>query len=209
MAYSELIYIVDDDLSVREALSSLLRSVGWTIETYASAIDFLETKRPVNTVACLILDIRMPEMNGLELQTRLVQLSITLPIIFITGHGDIPMAVRAMKQGAVEFLAKPFRDEELIAAIKNGLTQAHTAQQQAHEMEILSRRYATLTQREKEVIVYIVKGALNKQAAAELGISEMTVKVHRHNIMQKMQVTTLPDLVRVIGRLAQKSTELI
>lgn len=201
MQTTEWVYVVDDDLSVREALSSLIRSVGWRVQTFASALEFLATPRQVNAVTCLILDIRMPELNGLELQTRLNQLGQTLPIIFITGHGDIPMAVRAMKQGAVEFLPKPFSDQELLTAIQTALAQARTVYQEQSELDKIRRCYAQLTQREKEVIVYMVKGALNKQAAVELGISEITIKVPRHNIMQKMQVDTVPDLVRCMERL--------
>ena len=205
MQTTEWVYVVDDDLSVREALSSLIRSVGWRVQTFASALEFLATPRQVNAVTCLILDIRMPELNGLELQTRLNQLGQTLPIIFITGHGDIPMAVRAMKQGAVEFLPKPFGDEELLTAIRTALTQARSLQQEESELDDIRRRYALLTNREKEVVVYMVKGTLNKQVAAELGVSEMTIKVHRHNIMQKLGIATVPDLVRMIERLNIKS----
>ena len=201
MKPQELVYVVDDDLSMREALSSLIRSVGLRVETYASAVAFLAAPRPEALVTCLILDIRMPELNGLELQSQLIQLGHSIPIIFITGHGDIPMAVRAMKQGAVEFLAKPFRDEDLLAAIDSALTQARNSHHEETELDKIRRRYALLTNREKEVIVYMVKGTLNKQAAAELGVSEMTVKVHRHNIMQKMGAGTVPDLVRMVERL--------
>ena len=201
MQATEWVYVVDDDLSVREALSSLIRSVGWRVQTFASALAFLAAPRQANAVTCLILDIRMPELNGLELQTRLNQLGQTLPIIFITGHGDIPMAVRAMKQGAVEFLPKPFGDEELLTAIRTALTQARSLQQEESELDDIRRRYALLTNREKEVVVYMVKGTLNKQVAAELGVSEMTIKVHRHNIMQKLGIATVPDLVRMIERL--------
>ncbi len=194
------VYVVDDDLSVREALSSLIRSVGLQVETYPSAAAFLEAPREPR-VACLILDVRMPGLSGLELQARLGQSGVSLPIIFITGHGDIPMAVRAMKKGAVEFLAKPFRDEDLLAAIHGALEQARSTLQAESEIGEIRRRHGLLTGREKEVIAYMVKGALNKQAAAELGVSEMTVKVHRHNIMHKMGVSTLPDLVRMVERL--------
>lgn len=194
------VYVVDDDLSVREALSSLIRSVGLQVETYASAAAFLEGPRPPR-VACLILDVRMPGLTGLELQARLAESGASIPIIFITGHGDIPMAVRAIKKGAVEFLAKPFRDEDLLAAIRSALAQARSTRQAESEVGEIRRRYALLTGREKEVITFMVRGALNKQAAAELGVSEMTVKVHRHNIMHKMGVTTLPDLVRMVERL--------
>lgn len=196
----EWVYVVDDDLSVREALSSLIRSVGLRVETYPSAAAFLEVERHPG-VACLILDVRMPGLSGLELQSRMAQSGPALPIIFITGHGDIPMAVLAMKKGAVEFLAKPFRDDDLLAAINSALERARSSHQEERELGEIRRRHGLLTAREKEVITYIVKGALNKQAASELGVSEMTVKVHRHNIMHKMGVTRLPDLVRMMERL--------
>lgn len=196
----EWVYVVDDDLSVREALSSLIRSVGLQVETHTSAAAFLEAPRQAR-VACLILDVRMPGLSGLELQALLASSGALIPIIFITGHGDIPMAVRAIKKGAVEFLAKPFRDDDLLAAIHGALAQARSTLQAESEMGELRRRYALLTAREKEVITFMVKGALNKQAAAELGVSEMTVKVHRHNIMHKMGVASLPDLVRMMERL--------
>ena len=196
----ERVYVVDDDLSVREALSSLIRSVELPVETFSSAEDFLAAQRPPGA-ACLILDIRMPGLNGLELQTRLAQEGISIPIIFITGHGDIPMAVLAMKKGAVEFLSKPFRDDDLLDAIHAALERARATYKDESEVGEIRRRYDSLTAREREVIAFMVKGALNKQAAAELGVSEMTVKVHRHNIMQKMGVTRLPDLVRMVERL--------
>ena len=196
----EWVYVVDDDLSVREALSSLIRSVGLRVETYPSAAAFLEAERPPG-VACLILDVRMPGLSGLELQSRMAQSGPAIPIIFITGHGDIPMAVLAMKKGAVEFLSKPFRDDDLLAAIQSAMERARDSHREESEVGEIRRRYALLTAREKEVIAYIVKGALNKQAASELGVSEMTVKVHRHNIMHKMGVSRLPDLVRMVERL--------
>lgn len=196
----EWVYVVDDDLSVREALSSLIRSVGLRVETYPSAAAFLEAERPPG-VACLILDVRMPGLSGLELQSRMAQSGPAIPIIFITGHGDIPMAVLAMKKGAVEFLSKPFRDDDLLAAIHSAMERARDSHREESEVGEIRRRYALLTAREKEVIAYIVKGALNKQAASELGVSEMTVKVHRHNIMHKMGVSRLPDLVRMVERL--------
>jgi FixJ family two-component response regulator len=198
----EWVYVVDDDLSVREALSSLIRSVGLRVETYPSAAAFLEAERPPG-VACLILDVRMPGLSGLELQSRMAQSGPAIPIIFITGHGDIPMAVLAMKKGAVEFLSKPFRDDDLLAAIHSAMERARDSHREESEVGEIRRRYALLTAREKEVIAYIVKGALNKQAASELGVSEMTVKVHRHNIMHKMGVSRLPDLVRMVERLNQ------
>ncbi len=196
----EWVFAVDDDLSVREALSSLIRSVGLRGETYPSAAAFLEAERPPG-VACLILDVRMPGLSGLELQSRMAQSGPAIPIIFITGHGDIPMAVLAMKKGAVEFLSKPFRDDDLLAAIHSAMERARDSHREESEVGEIRRRYALLTAREKEVIAYIVKGALNKQAASELGVSEMTVKVHRHNIMHKMGVSRLPDLVRMVERL--------
>ena len=200
MECRERVYVVDDDLSVREALSSLIRSVGLQVETYASAAEFLAAPRHAG-LACLVLDVRMPGLSGLDLQAQLTQFGDSIPVIFITGHGDIPMAVWAMKKGAVEFLSKPFRDDDLLSAIRDALTQAQTSHQEESEIGDIRRRYALLTSREKEVVAYMVKGSLNKQAAAELGVSEVTVKVHRHNIMQKIGVKTLPDLVRMVERL--------
>ena len=200
MECRERVYVVDDDLSVREALSSLIRSVGLQVETYASAAEFLAAPRHAG-VACLVLDVRMPGLSGLDLQAQLTQFGDSIPVIFITGHGDIPMAVWAMKKGAVEFLSKPIRDDDLLSAIRDALTQAQTSHQEESEIGDIRRRYALLTSREKEVVAYMVKGSLNKQAAAELGVSEVTVKVHRHNIMQKIGVKTLPDLVRMVERL--------
>ena len=170
------------------------------METYASAAEFLAAPRHAG-VACLVLDVRMPGLSGLDLQAQLTQFGDSIPVIFITGHGDIPMAVWAMKKGAVEFLSKPFRDDDLLSAIRDALTQAQTSHQEESEIGDIRRRYALLTSREKEVVAYMVKGSLNKQAAAELGVSEVTVKVHRHNIMQKIGVKTLPDLVRMVERL--------
>lgn len=197
---AEWVYVVDDDLSVREALSSLIRSIGLPVETYPSAAAFLAAPRHAG-VACLILDVRMPGVNGMELQTQLARTGNSIPIVFITGHGDIPMAVRAIKRGAVEFLSKPFRDEELLGAIHAALARARSAHKEACELGGIRRRFDMLTSREREVIAYIVKGALNKQVAAELGVAETTIKVHRHNIMHKMAARSLPDLVRMIERL--------
>ncbi|MCK6387131.1 MAG: response regulator transcription factor [Candidatus Brocadiae bacterium] len=196
---AETVFVVDDDLSVREALSSLIRSVGYQVQTFASAVDFLQQPRPA-CVSCLVLDVRMSGLSGLDLQGEFARSGEPIPIIFITGHGDIPMAVRAIKAGAVEFLAKPFRDDDLLAAIRNALAQDRASRSEAAELGELRSRYATLTGREREVIVFMVRGMLNKQAAAELGVSEMTVKVHRHNIMHKMKVRSLPDLVRMMER---------
>ena len=200
MTHPDLVHVVDDDLSVREALSSLLRSVGLAVRTHASATDFLAAPREPG-VACLVLDVRMPGMTGTELQQTLARAGDDIPIIFITAHGDIPMAVRAMKEGAAEFLPKPFRDEDLLGAIDTALTRARAARKEHGEVDEIRRKYASLTAREKEVIAYVIKGALNKQAAAELGVTEMTVKVHRHNVMRKMGAASIPDLVRMMERL--------
>ena len=199
MNTTETVFVVDDDLSVREALCSLIRSVGLQVQTFASAVEFLQYPRPAS-VSCLVLDVRMPGLSGLDLQGEFARSGEPIPIIFITGHGDIPMAVRAIKAGAVEFLAKPFRDEDLLEAIRHALERDRAGRSEAAELGELKSRYATLTGREREVIVFMVRGMLNKQAAAELGVSEMTVKVHRHNIMQKMKVRSLPDLVRMMER---------
>ncbi|MDH1209940.1 response regulator transcription factor [Pseudomonas chengduensis] len=205
-----IVFVVDDDLSVREALSSLIRSVGLRVETFASAQDFLRHQRP-DATACLVLDVRMPGLSGLDLQRELAHAGERIPIIFITGHGDIPMSVRAMKAGAVEFLPKPFRDEDLLDAIREALERDQVARQQRAELAEIQDKYDTLTSREREVIVLIVKGMLNKQVAAELGITEITIKVHRRRILQKMKAKSLPALVRMVEKLrltdlADKST---
>lgn len=205
-----IVFVVDDDPSVREALSSLIRSVGLRVETFASAQDFLHHQRP-EAAACLVLDVRMPGMSGLDLQRELANAGERIPIIFITGHGDIPMTVFAMKAGAVEFLPKPFRDEDLLDAIRQALKRDQVARRERAELTGIQEKYNTLTSREREVMALIVRGMLNKQIAAELGITEMTIKVHRHNIMQKMEAKSLPELVRMVERLrltdpAHKST---
>jgi RNA polymerase sigma factor (sigma-70 family) len=205
-----IVFVVDDDLSVREALSSLIRSVGLRVETFASAQDFLRHQRP-DATACLVLDVRMPGLSGLDLQRELAHAGERIPIIFITGHGDIPMSVRAMKAGAVEFLPKPFRDEDLLDAIREALERDQVARQQRAELAEIQDKYDTLTSREREVIVLIVKGMLNKQVAAELGITEITIKVHRRRILQKMRAKSLPALVQMVEKLrltdlADKST---
>jgi len=205
-----IVFVVDDDLSVREALNSLIRSVGLRVETFASAQDFLQQQRP-DAAACLVLDVRMPGLSGLDLQRELAHSGERIPIIFITGHGDIPMSVRAMKAGAVEFLPKPFRDEDLLDAIREALERDQVARQQRAELAEIQDKYDTLTSREREVIVLIVKGMLNKQVAAELGITEITIKVHRRRILQKMKAKSLPALVRMVEKLrltdlANKST---
>lgn len=207
-----IVFVVDDDLSVREALSSLIRSVGLRVETFASAQEFLRYQRP-DVTACLVLDVRMPGLSGLDLQRELAHAEKRIPIIFITGHGDIPMSVRAMKAGAIEFLPKPFRDEDLLDAIREGLERDQVAREQRGELAEIQDKYATLTSREREVIVLLVKGMLNKQVAAELGITEITIKVHRRRILQKMNAKSLPALVRMVEKLhltdlADKSTHI-
>lgn len=195
-----IVFVVDDDLSVREALSSLIRSVGLQVQTFASAKEFLDFERP-NAPACLVLDVRMPGLNGLELQRELALGTRRLPIVFITGHGDIPMTVRAMKAGAVDFLPKPFREQDLLDAIAHSLELDGAARRQRAELAEIQARYDTLTSREREVLALVVRGMRNKQTAAELGISEVTVKVHRHNIMEKMGARSLPALTGMVDRL--------
>jgi FixJ family two-component response regulator len=192
-----IVFVVDDDPAVREAISSLLRSVRLDVAEFESARDFLDHPRPAAN-ACLVLDVRMPGMSGLDLQREMASSDAPVPIVFITGHGDIPMAVRAMKAGAIEFLPKPFRDEDLLTAVSNALHHDRAARLERQVQDDIRNRYATLTDREREVLVPIVQGTLNKQVGAALGVSEQTVKVHRHNIMRKMGAASLPDLVRMV-----------
>ena len=197
-----LVIIVDDDLSVREALSSLIRSVGLRVETHASAAEFLDQRRePIDVPACLVLDIRMPGMSGLDLQRELIRLDWTLPIVFITGHGDIPMTVRAMKAGALEFLPKPFREQELLDAIRVALDRSSELQREFGAVAEARARFDTLSVREREVLALLRQGLRNKQTADQLGISEVTVKVHRHNIMEKMGASSLQALLAMVSRL--------
>jgi FixJ family two-component response regulator len=195
-----IVFVVDDDLSVREALSSLLRSVGLQVESFASARDFLQHRR-LDAPACLVLDVRMPGMSGLDLQRELGNAKEQIPIIFITAHGDIPMSVGAMKAGAAEFLPKPFRDQDLLDAVRQAHERDQVARRQRSDLVQIQHRYDTLTAREREVIMLTVRGMLNKQIAAELGIAETTIKVHRHHIMQKMGAESLPALVRMVEKL--------
>lgn len=194
------VYLVDDDRSMRDAISSLVRSVGLNVETFASASEFLEHARS-EACACLVLDVRMPRMSGFDLQHALSKNGVDIPIIFITGHGDIPMAVRAIKSGALEFLPKPFRAEELLEAINRALNIDQEAREYKAEMDKILKKYEGLTDREKEVFPLIAQGLLNKQIAGYLGITEVTIKVHRHNITRKMGVRTLANLVRLYEKL--------
>jgi FixJ family two-component response regulator len=192
---NSLVMIVDDDESMREALSSLIRSIGLDVETYASAQEYLRRSIP-QSAACLVLDVRMPGLSGLDLQRELANEDRQIPIIFVTAHGDIPMTVKAMKAGAAEFLSKPFRDQDLLDAIRQALQRDRASRVVRAELTEIRWRYASLTMREKEVATLVVRGMLNKQVAAKLNISEITIKVHRRHIMEKMAAKSLPELVR-------------
>lgn len=188
-------FVIDDDPSVREGLSNLLQSVDIAVKTFGSAGDFLQSKRP-DLPACLILDVRLPGMSGLEFQEEFGKLGFSMPIIFITGHADVPMSVQAMKAGAVDFLCKPFREEDLLRAVRTAIKKDTAQRDKAAAISVIRRSYETLTPREQEVMAYIVSGLMNKQVAGKLKLSEITVKVHRASIMRKMMAKSLAELVR-------------
>jgi FixJ family two-component response regulator len=200
---TSIVFVVDDDVSVRESLELLIRTAGWQPETFASGQDFLS--RPRATVpCCLLLDVTLPGLNGLELQQQLAERT-EMPIIFITGHGDVPMTVQAMKAGAVEFLTKPLKDDVLLNAIRGAIERSRAALRLDSEMRALRNCYASLTPREREVMALVVSGLLNKQVGGELGISEITVKAHRGQVMRKMKAHSLPNLVTMAARLGLRS----
>jgi FixJ family two-component response regulator len=199
-----IVFIVDDDLSVRRTTERLVRTAGFNVQAFTSGREFLTIPRPEGP-ACLILDVRMPGLDGMQLQKELAQSGINIPIIFITGHGDIPMSVRAMKAGAVEFLTKPFRSRSLLEAIHSAIERDRAAHKERSESEELRERYGQLTAREREVMTLVVTGMLNKQVAGELTTTERTIKFHRANIMQKMLADSLADLVRIAEKLGVSS----
>jgi FixJ family two-component response regulator len=199
-ARTSIVYVIDDDLSLREALSSLFRSVGLQVKLFGSAAELLEKKLP-DIPSCLVLDIRLPGVSGLDFQAQLARSGIRMPVIFMTGHGDIPMSVRAMKAGAVDFLTKPFRDQDMLDAVFSALETDRKQLESDQGIADLSAHYQSLTAREKEVMAYVTKGLMNKQIAGELGLSEITVKIHRGHVMRKMGVRSLADLVRAAEKL--------
>jgi FixJ family two-component response regulator len=201
-----MVFVVEDDSSVREALASLIRSAGWNVEVFVSANEFLANPKP-DAPSCLVLDVGLPGLSGLDLQARMAELHDDIPIVFITGHGDIPMSVRAMKAGAVEFLTKPFAEQDLLEGIQLAIDRHRVARSEDAELRELRGCYASLTPRERQVMELVISGRPNKQAAAELGTSEITIKVHRGRVMAKMRATSLPDLVNRAAKLKPRPAE--
>ena len=200
------VFIIDDDRGMRQAIQDLVESVGLRAESFATGQDFLNKRRTADP-SCLVLDVRLPQMSGLDFQHRLTEIGMQIPIIFITAHGDIPMSVRALKSGAVEFLTKPFRDQDLLDAIQQALQRDRVVQEHEAEVRELRERYQGLTAREREVMGFVVSGLLNKQIASEIGASEATIKIHRGNLMEKMQAASLVELVRMADKLKPISTK--
>jgi FixJ family two-component response regulator len=198
-----IVYIIDDDVSIQEMLSSLFRSIGLHAQVFGSAVDLLRGKLP-NVPSCLVLDIRLPGLSGLDLQEELAKANIRIPIVFMTGHGDIPMTVKAMKAGAVDFLTKPFRDQDLLDAVTKALDHDQKRRRQEDDIADLRIRFESLTPRERQVMSFVTAGLMNKQTAAEVGLSEITVKIHRGNVMKKMGAKSLADLVRMAEALELK-----
>ena len=199
-----VVFVVDDDPSVREAIDCLIRSVGLRVETFSCAKEFLRRERRPDGPACLVLDIRLPDRSGLQVQRELLARDYPLPIIFITGHGDIPMSVQAMKAGAIEFLTKPFRDQDLLEAVQHAIERDRAALEQRKELAELRARYSSLTRREREIMRFVIAGRMNKLIAFELGTTEINVKIHRGNMMKKLRICSLADLVWIAQKLGIK-----